>query len=302
MMLERDFGLKISLKGLQKFYRRNNVRYLAVGYIYAQALAKNSSAVEVFGMQLAKVIAAGTPLVYFDEASFNLWLRNRKKWTPNEEPIKYPLGRNRGKGITVMGAISQHLGKPLFTLEVSTNSTAFKSFLRKLRQRFPLRKTRVTIVLDNARAHQTTDVKALAEELNLELMFMPPYCPEFNCIEALWSVLKKDFKRRVLLQQQVEISDDLFRRLLQESLDSVKPKVQQQAARYNNRGFMHLVTGKVANKGLDFIEEDLSSIESGEELDSVDEEIKQMEEALENRPPAQALAAEVRVPHNLGQQ
>jgi transposase len=42
-------------------------------------------------------------------------------------------------------------------------------------------------------------------------MFMPPYCPEFNCIEALWSVLKRDFKKRVLLEQRVEISDDHFR-------------------------------------------------------------------------------------------
>ena len=200
MMLERDFGLQISMKGLQKFYRRNRVRHLSVGYVYAQALEKKAGAVEVFGMQLAKVIAAGTPLVYFDEASFNLWLRNRKTWTPVDEPIKYPLGKNRGKGITVMGAISQHLGKPLFTMEVSTNSQAFMSFLHKLRQRFPLRKTRVTIVLDNARAHQTSDAKKLAEDLNFELMFMPPYTPEFNCIEALWSVIKKDFKRRVLLQ------------------------------------------------------------------------------------------------------
>jgi transposase len=38
----------------------------------------------------------------------------------------------------------------------------------------------------------------LAEDLNFELMFMPPYTPEFNCIEALWSVIKKDFKHRVL--------------------------------------------------------------------------------------------------------
>ena len=56
--------------------------------------------------QLARVIASGGPLVYFDEASFNLWLRNRRTWTPRVEPVKYPLGRNRGKGITVMGAIS----------------------------------------------------------------------------------------------------------------------------------------------------------------------------------------------------
>ena len=69
----------------------------------------------------------------------------------------------------------------------------------------------MTVVLDNARAHITKEAKQTAEELNLELMFMPPYTPEFNCIEALWSVIKKDFKRRVLEEQKVEISDDHFR-------------------------------------------------------------------------------------------
>ena len=225
-------------------------------------------------MQLAKVIAEGKPLVYFDEASFNLWLRNRKTWTPSDDPIKYPLGRNRGKGITVMGAISQHLGKPLFTLETSTNGSAFMEFLIKLRQRFPLKSTRVTIVLDNHKAHRTADVSALAKKLNFQFMFMPPYSPEFNCIEALWGVLKKDFKRRVLEQRKVEISDDLFRQLLEESLNAVKPKVQQHAARYNNRGYMHLITGKVMNRGNDFVEETLEEVPELEDSDSIDEEIK----------------------------
>jgi transposase len=53
-------------------------------------------------------------------------------------------------------------------------------------------------VLDNHKAHHNLEVKELAEELNFELMFMPPYTPEFNCIEALWSVIKRDFKQRVL--------------------------------------------------------------------------------------------------------
>ena len=57
-------------------------------------------------MKLAKIIAEGLPLIYFDEASFNLWLRNKRTWTPKQEPVKYPIGKNRGKGITVMGAIS----------------------------------------------------------------------------------------------------------------------------------------------------------------------------------------------------
>jgi transposase len=185
-----------------------------VGYIYQQALARAPTAVENFGVRLAKVVASGKPLVYFDEASFNLWLRNKRTWTPKLEPIKYPINKSRGKGITVMGAISQHLGKPLFTMEVSTNSSAFQSFLTKLRQRFPLKSTRVTIVLDNARAHTTLDVKQLAEALNLELLFMPPYTPEFNSIEALWSVIKRDFKKRVLALRDVVISDNQFRTLL----------------------------------------------------------------------------------------
>jgi hypothetical protein len=132
---------------------------LAVGYVYAQSLERGCDAVESFGLRLAKVIASGQPLVYFDEASFNLWLRSRRTWTPRHEPIKYPLNKNRGKGITVMGAISQHLGKPLWSLEDSTNSSAFKNFLQKLRNRFPLRSTRVNIVLDNAKAHTTIEVR-----------------------------------------------------------------------------------------------------------------------------------------------
>jgi transposase len=58
-----------------------------------------------------------------------------------------------------MGAISQHLGKPVWSLEESTNSSAFKNFLRKLRNRFPLRSTRVNIVLDNAKAHTTIEAR-----------------------------------------------------------------------------------------------------------------------------------------------
>jgi transposase len=80
-------------------------------------------------------------------------------------------------------------------------------------------------VLDNARAHTTNDSKRLAEELNMELMFMPPYSPEFNCIEALWSVIKRDFKKRVLDLRDVVISDAQFRSLLQDSLNAIKPSV-----------------------------------------------------------------------------
>ena len=51
----------------------------------AQALARSTAAVENFGVRLAKVIASVKPLVYFDEASFNLWLRNKKRQTQSKK-------------------------------------------------------------------------------------------------------------------------------------------------------------------------------------------------------------------------
>ncbi len=151
------------------------------------------------------------------------------------------LNKSRGAGITVFGAISVNMNKPLFTLETSTNSKAFYDFLGKLRKRFKNNNHRLTVVLDNARAHITLEVRAEADRLNIELMFMPPYTPELNSIESLWSVIKRDFKRRVLAKQDVVISDAEFRAHLQASLDAISPTVQKHAARFNNRDYMYLV-------------------------------------------------------------
>lgn len=49
------------------------------------------------------------------------------------------------------------------------------------------KQAKLVIVLDNHRAHASEEVTRLAGQLNMELMFLPPYCPELNSIESLWS-------------------------------------------------------------------------------------------------------------------
>lgn len=39
---------------------------------------------------------------------------------------------------------------------------------------------------------------------NIVPHFMPPYTPEFNCIEALWGWVKKDVKKRMAQSQIVK--------------------------------------------------------------------------------------------------
>jgi len=140
-----------------------------------------------------------------DEASFNLWLKKTHTWTRADRPVRFVLGQNRCSGLTVFGAIGTHLDLPAFSLEESTNGDAFGRFLKKIRV---WADRKIFLVLDNAPAHRTLANKQLAATLKLELMFLPPYTPELNSIEALWSVIKSDFKQRAIARNMVRMKQE----------------------------------------------------------------------------------------------
>ena len=48
------------------------------------------------------------------------------------------------------------------------------------------------IVLDNAAYQRCKKVKQKAAELNINLIFLPPYSPNLNLIERLWKFLRKN--------------------------------------------------------------------------------------------------------------
>ena len=49
---------------------------------------------------------------------------------------------------------------------------------------------RINIVLDNARIHTAKMIQKAAEILNINLIFLRPYCPDLNPIEDLWKIIK----------------------------------------------------------------------------------------------------------------
>ena len=50
----------------------------------------------------------------------------------------------------------------------------------------------VTIILDNAKYQKCAFVTELAENLNIELLYLPSHSPNLNIIERLWKWTKKD--------------------------------------------------------------------------------------------------------------
>jgi len=49
----------------------------------------------------------------------------------------------------------------------------------------------VTLFLDNARYQKCKIVQELAEQLNIELIYLPSYSPNLNLIERLWRHVKQ---------------------------------------------------------------------------------------------------------------
>ena len=54
---------------------------------------------------------------------------------------------------------------------------------------------KVVVVMDNLSVHKTKNVKALMNELGLEYCFTPPYHPNLNGIEYVFSQVKLKFKQ-----------------------------------------------------------------------------------------------------------
>ena len=74
----------------------------------------------------------------------------------------------------------------------------------------------VTLVLDNARYQRNALVMGLAQELGIELLFLPSYSPNLNLIERLWRFVKR---RAAYGKYHPTFAD--FRAAVQDVLDCV---------------------------------------------------------------------------------
>ncbi|MFT4154339.1 MAG: IS630 family transposase [Parafilimonas sp.] len=119
------------------------------------------------------------------------------KGNKGTKEVKTNTGRRR---INIIGGINI-LTMKATTLITEDNCDKKKivDFLRKLRK--GTKKTRkIYLVLDNARYNHAAEVKAAAIKLNIELVYLPAYCPNLNLIERLWKYTKKEIIKNKFYQ------------------------------------------------------------------------------------------------------
>ena len=69
------------------------------------------------------------------------------------------------------------------------------------------------LIMDNMRSHHAKAVKALLDQMKVHYIFLPPYSPDLNPIEKLWSKVKS-LLRKFKARSEDRLSDairDAFR-------------------------------------------------------------------------------------------
>ena len=78
------------------------------------------------------------------------------------------------------------------TLRAATDSEIFRSFVTDALR--PVLREEHIVVMDNLQPHKAAGVRQIIESTGAQLIYLPPYSPDFNPIEPAWSKIKQQLR------------------------------------------------------------------------------------------------------------
>jgi len=132
-------------------------------------------------------------IVFVDEMGSNTSLRPLYAWSPKGKRAFGSAPRNWGKNVTLLASITPEGLGPCLAVEGPTTRDVFEAYLERVLAP-TLRPGRV-VVVDNLSAHKGGRVKEIVEGRGCELLYLPPYSPDFNPIEQAFSKVKGLLRR-----------------------------------------------------------------------------------------------------------
>lgn len=125
--------------------------------------------------------------VYFcDGVHLTYGYEGGKYWCRKRVCVKSAYGRKRVNCLGFLDAVSHKVESVMNDSYLNADSVC--EGLRKIRQNAP--DELLYVVLDNAAYQHCRKVKDCSAELNINLIYLPPYSPNLNLIERLWKFLR----------------------------------------------------------------------------------------------------------------
>ena len=127
-------------------------------------------------------------LVFLDESGVNIDMVRRYGRAKNKNRVNDYAPVNTPKKTTLVSSVRLDGTQAYEFFQGSLNGNNFLSYVKNTL--IPTLKKGDIVVMDNLSCHKVKGVKEAIEEAGASVLYLPPYSPDFNPIEMMWSKMK----------------------------------------------------------------------------------------------------------------
>jgi transposase len=225
------FGLALSRSSCWNYLRR-------LGFVVKRPkkrlLKANSEKRDAFVAAYVALRAeaerTGAKIFFVDEAHFRADVELRAKWVLRGEPALVDTNSPKfGEKATYYSAVCLETGEvEAMPVPGNTNAQTSVTFLKQLRAQHP---EPLVVIWDNGPAHHGPEIRAYltTPELQLRLVALPGYSPDFNPDEAIWDWIREDVTANICFGTAAKVREkiDAFFAGLTERTAEVKQRCRR---------------------------------------------------------------------------
>jgi transposase len=154
--------------------------------------------------------------VFVDETGVNIAMTRRYGRAPKGERVHASAPVNKGKNVTVLGALSLTGITAAMTIEGSTDTSVFSTFVQTILA--PALRPGQIVIMDNLSSHKGEEIQEAIKAVGATLEYLPSYSPDLSPIEKCWSKFKE------LLRAKAARTRELLDQAITEAFEMITPQ------------------------------------------------------------------------------
>ena len=143
-------------------------------------------------------------LVFLDESGVNTGMTRLYGRAMQGERVQEAVPDTRFHRTTILSSVRLDGTTMPFVFEGALNGDIFRVYIQKLLA--PSLKPGDIVIMDNLSSHKVSGIREAIESVGASILYLPPYSPDLNPIELMWSKIKAILRK--LKVRAKELLDD----------------------------------------------------------------------------------------------
>ncbi len=132
-------------------------------------------------------------LIFIDESGLSTNMARMRGWSRKGERCKAAIPHGHWKTITFVGGLTLNGFIAPMLIDGPMDGECFRAWIEQMLA--PALRPGDIVVMDNLPAHKVAGVREAIEACGAELLYLPPYSPDFNPIENAFAKLKAHVRK-----------------------------------------------------------------------------------------------------------